>query len=257
MVIEHIEKSWKAYRKNFWPIITAMVLQFILVGIPFLIGIIPWVFIFLSYRTVDMITLLMSNLGALSFSLIMFAIGFLISIALTGGFVKMLYEALRGKTKYETMLKTAKEKFWTIIGANSLFILILLVLFIAVFSPLFILTGFSTTFSGAGSLTLLITIFSIATLGSILIILVSIFFVFINQAIVIDNLNAIDSVNKSFEVSKKSYLTILGLMIIFILLNSALVNLFSFFGTVLEAFVVTPLLLLSYTSVYLEKRRKK
>jgi len=256
MVIEHIEKSWKAYRKNFWPIITAMILQFILAGIPFLIGVLPWIFIYLSSGSVGITTLLLSNLGVFSFSVIMFIIGFLISIALTGGLVRMFYEALRGKTKYETMLKTAKEKFWTIIGANSLYILIFIVLFIAVFFPLFALTGLST-FSGGSSFAMLITILLIVGLGSILLVLISIFFVFINQAIVIDNLNAIDSIGKSFEVSKKSYLTILGLMIIFILIDSALTTLFSFFGSVLEIFVVSPLLLLSYTSVYLKNRRKK
>ena len=257
MVIEHIEKSWAAYRKNFWPILTAMILQFILAGIPFLIGVLPWIFIFLSSKGVDLSTLFLSNLGVLSFSVIMFIIGFLISIALTGGFVKMLYEALRGKTKYGTMLKTAKEKFWTIIGANSLFILIFFVIFIAVFSPLFLLAGFPALSVGGSSLAPLITIFLIVVLGSILLVLISIFFVFINQAIVIDNLKAVDSIGKSFEVSKKSYLTILGLMIIFILINSALTTIFSLIGSVLEAFVTTPLLLLSYTSVYLEKRRKK
>lgn len=257
MVIEHIEKAWKAYRKNFWPIITALILQIILAGIPFLIGVLPWIFIVLFSKGVDTTTLFLSNLGALSFSIVMFSIGFLISVALTGGFVRMLYEALRGKTKYETMLKTAKEKFWTILGANSIFILIFFLLIVAIFFPLFTLTGFSTMLSGTSSLSLLITVFLIVAFGSILLILVGVFFIFINQAIVIDNLRAIDSIGRSFEVSKKSYLTIVGLMVIFILINSALSTIFSFIGSFLETFVTMPLLLLSYTSVYLKKRRKK
>jgi len=257
MVIEHIEKSWKAYRKNFWPIITAVVLQIMLAGIPFLIGVLPWIFIILSSKGVGTTTLLLSNLGALSFSIVMFIIGFLISIALTGGFVRMLYEALRGKTRYETMLKTAKRKFWTIIGANSIFILFFILLIVLVFSPLLILTGFSTVFSTGSSFATLITIFLIGVLGSILLILVSVFFIFINQAIVIDNLRAIPSIEKSFQVSKKAYLTVIGLLIIFILINSALATVFSVVGMVLETFVTGPLLLLSYTSVYLKKRRKK
>ena len=256
MVVEHIEKSWKAYKKNFWPIITAMLLQLILSGIPVLIGFIPWIFIFLFSKGANITTLILSNLGVLSFTIIMCIIGVLISIALTAGFVRMLYEALRGKTKFETMLKTARKKFWTIIGANLIFLLVILCLIIVIFFPLLSLIG-SPSLLGGYSFSSLIIIFSIAILGLILIGLISIFFVFIDQAIVIDDLKAIPSISKSFEVAKKSYLTILGLMFIFILINSALDSLFSIIGVIIESFVTTPLLLLSYISVYLEKKSKK
>ena len=259
MVIEYIEKSWAVYRRNFWPIVTAVLLQFLIVFIPAIIGIVPWIFVFLAFKGTSITTLLLSNLWLLCFSAVMIIISVLLSVALNGGFVRMLYESFRGKTRYETMIETAKKKFWTIIGANSLVVLVLLSIIIAIFLPLvLILKGFFPTMvSSTTSLPLLITVISIVGLGTILLVLVSIFFTFVNQAIVIDNFNAIPAINRSFEVSKKCYLTILGLMFIFILINSALSTIFSIIGSALEWFVTMPLLLLSYISLYLEKSRKK
>ena len=255
MVIEHIEKSWLVYRKNFCPLTTAIFLQLLIVGILLLIAIAPWIFILLSFRGSNIMTLLWYNMGVLFFSVIFFAVSTILSVVLNGGFVKMLYESFRGKTRFETMLKTAREKFWTILGANSLFLLIFLLILGALLVPIASLMSFS--FSQGVSMLYLFVIILTIILGAVVFGMVSVLFIFVNQAIVIDNLKAVPAIKKSYEVAKKSFLTILGIMVIFILINIALTTVFSFIGSILEWFVTQPLILLSYTSVYLERRRKK
>lgn len=257
MVFEYMEKAWIAYKKNFWTILIAIILQILIPAVPIIIGLLPWIFILPFSRIIDPSTLILSNLGILSFSIVMFLVGLLTSVVLNGGFVKMLQEALRGKTKFETMLVTAKEKFWTILGANLIVLFIILFLVAILLIPIAVLTGFSfVQLSSISSLPYLVVIFSVIVLDIIFLVLFSIFFLFVNQAVVIDNLNAFQSVKKSFEFSKKNYATILALFLIFFFLNMGLTNVLSLLGSILIWFLTSPLLLLSYTAIYLEKRKK-
>lgn len=260
-MIDYIEKGWKAYKNNFWSIVIALILQLVLTFIPFVIGLIPWGII-LFYSGIgltesNLSSLILSNLGVLSFSILMFIFGFLISMVLNGGFVRMLYESLRGKAKYETMLKTAKEKFWSILGANLLVLVIFMLIMAIFFAPLLILANISSLPFFANSFLYVIVLFSVVILGVIVLTLVSVLFVFVNQAIVIDNLRAFDAVKKSFEVSKKNFLGVFFLFLLFFLLNNGLENVLSIFGSIISIFVTTPLLLLSYTAFYVDKRKKR
>jgi hypothetical protein len=258
MVFGYIDKAWIAYKKNFWQIIIAIILQFLITAVPIIIGLLPWIFILPFSKITDLKTLILSNLGILSFSIVMFIAGCLVSVLLNGGFIRMLYEALRGKTKFETMLVTAKERFWTILGANLIVLLVLLsIIFAFLLVPIAVLTGFSvTSLSQSILLPYLIVIFSIIVLGVIVSVLFSIFFVFVNQAVVINNLNAVQSVKKSFDVSKKNYISILALFLIFFFFNAGLTNILSLLGSVLIWFLTAPLLLLSYTAFYVDKIKK-
>ncbi len=257
--IEYIEKAWIAYKKNFWAIIIAIILQFLLISIPFIIGLLPWIIIFftsgISLTQTSIANFILSYLGVFSFSFVMFVIGLFASIILNGGFVRMLYEGLRRKTRFEIMLKTAKEKFWTILGANLLVLLIFLIIIAALFAPIGILLGSSLSLQGASFLYIFI-ILSTVVLGVMVLVLVSIFFVFVNQAVVIDNLSAVQAVKRSFKVSEKNFLSILFLFLIFFIFNNGLYNFLFILGTILVWFLTAPLLLLSYTAFYVEKRKK-
>ena len=255
-VIEYIDKTWIAYKKNFWSIIIALIIQILISSVPIIIGLLPWIFILPFSKGALITSLILSNLGVLSFSIIMFIIGILVSVVLNGGFVRMLYEALRRKTRFEIMLKTAKERFWTILGANLIVLLIFLVIITVLFAPIAILFGFSNLSFQSSSFLYLVAVFSVLILGIIVLVFVSIFFVFVNQAIVIDNLRAVQAVKKSFEVSKKNFLSIFFLFLIFFIFNSGLYNVFSIFGSIIAWFVTTPLLLLCYTAFYVDKRKK-
>jgi len=258
--LKYIEEAWKAYKKNFGPVVIALILQILLISIPFIIGVLPWIVIFLSLGAtltkIDITSFISSNLGVLSFSFIMFIIGFLISVVLNGGFVRMLYEGLRRKTKFEVMLKTAKEKFWTILGANLIVLLIFLLIITVLLAPLTLLVSISNLSFQGYSFLFLVAVFSTIILGIIVLVFVSIFFVFVNQAIVIDNLKAFQAVKKSFEVSKKNFLSVLFLFLIFFIFNNGLYNVFSIVGSIITFFVTSPLLLLCYTAFYVDKRKK-
>jgi len=257
MVTEYIEKAWKVYRKNFGQIAIAILLQFLISGTIMLIGIAPWILMIFFSSASNFSSMILSYLGLIIFSIIFIAISVVISIVLNGGFTRMLYDSTRGKTNYQTMFKVAKEKCWTILGANSIFLLITLLIIFIIFVPLALLMGFSSMIPSEGtSMIFLIIIFLVIILGIIAMAIISALFVFVNEAIVIDNLKAFDAVKKSIEVSRKCYLKILGLMFIFMLINSALDTLFSFVGSFIEWFVTMPILFICYIYLYLENRKK-
>jgi len=253
--IGFIERAWMSYKKNFWQFVIALILQMFIVSIPFLIGVLPWIVILFSTgMNAGVVSLLMSNLGVLSFSIVMFIIGILLSAVLGGGFTRMAYDSLRGRTSYETMLKTAKEKFWTIIGADLVFLLTVLIIISVIFVPIMTLGNLSAL--SQVSFFYAFIIFSIAALGVIVLVIVSIFFVFINQAIVVDNLKALEAIKKSFETAEKNFLSIFFLFLIFLLINSGLENILSIAGSLIVFFVTTPIVLISYTALYVDRRKR-
>lgn len=254
--IEFIEKAWVSLKKNFWQFVIALILQMFIVSIPFLIGVLPWIVILFSTGLkTGIASLLMSNLGVLSFSAVMFIIGILLSTVLGGGFTRMAYESLRGRTDYDTMFETAKKKFWTIIGADSIFILILLIIVSSIFVPIIKLGNLS--FLSQASFFYIFIIFSITALGVLFTVIVSIFFVFVNQAIVIDNLKALEAIKKSFDTAEKNFKSIFFLFIIFFLVNAGLESILSVIGSVVVLFVISPLALISYTALYVDRRKKR
>jgi len=230
-----------------------------IVSLPILIGIAPWIVILFFSRTMvteaGLANVILSNIGVLFFSIIMFAIGILISIALNGGFERVLYDALKGKARFETMLKVAKEKFWTILGANLLVLFIFLLIIGVLLAPIAILI-LASSFSGASFLYLFVIILTVI-LGLIVLVVTNIFFVFVNPAIVIDNLKAVDAVKRSFEVSRRKFLQIFLIFLIYFIINSGLENVLFILGSIITAFVTTPMLLLSYIIFYVENSKKR
>jgi hypothetical protein len=254
--IEFIERAWTSYKKNFWQFVIALILQMFIVSIPFLIGVLPWIVIFFSTgMNAGVVSLLMSNLGVLSFSIVMFIAGILLSAVLGGGFTRMAYESLRGRTNYGTMLKTAKEKFWTIIGADFIVLLTLSVIVAALFVPIIALNSLSAL--SQVSFFYVLIIFSLAALGVIILVIVSIFLIFVNQAIVIDNLKALEAIKKSFETADKNFPSIFFLFLVFFLINIGLENILSIAGSLIVFFVTTPITLISYTALYIDRRKKQ
>ena len=168
----------------------------------------------------------------------------------------MLYESLNRRTRFEVMFKTAQSKFWTILGANLIILLLLFVVVVAVFSPATILISFSGFSLQAAPVSYLFFIFFSIVLGAIVLILFSMLFIFVNQAVVIDNLSAFQAVKRSFVVSKRNFLGILFLFFMFFFFNAGLNNILNLLGSLLTLFVTSPLLLLSYTAFYVDRRKK-
>jgi MFS family permease len=255
MTIEYVERAWESYKKNFWQFVIALILQAFIVSIPFLIGVLPWIVIFFSRgMNAGFVNLLLSNLGVLSFSVVMFIVGILLSSVLGGGFTRMAYESLRGRTSYETMFKTAREKFWTILGADLIVLLTLLVIVTTLLVPIIALGSLYAL--SQTSFFYVFIIFSIVALGVIILVSVGIFFIFVNQAVVIDNFKALDAIKKSFKIADKNFLSIFFLFLIFFLINSGLENVLSIAGSLIVFFVIAPIALISYTALYSDRRKK-
>jgi len=258
MVTEYISQAWKAYKRNLWDLIGAIIIMWIIILVPIAIAIVP-VFVLLV-GTVPLtgmdpqlffqsfFSTLFTNIPVLIFSAILFIIAMLLSIALSAGFIKITYDSLKGRARVDTMINVARKKFWTVIGANVFSFLIMAVLgFALMFSFIaisFLITS-NTTFSTVMFL-----------IGGIIWFLMILLFFFVDHAIVIDNHMAIDSVKKSVKVASKNYVDLLALIIIFFLLMLVFAFI-PFIGFVVINFIISPVFILALTALYVKKRRAR
>lgn len=255
MVFEYIEKAWKTYTKNVWKFIGATFLLMVVTLIIFSIGFIP--LFYLSYGS-GTTYLLSTGLPLLIFALIMTVIAILVSAALGAGIIKMAAEALKGRTRINTMFVTARKKFWTIIGANIIVFIIVGLLFLIFLSPGLFFLGTLLTEEATSSVAVLRVLTGIFLLFILMIpaVLISLFFQFVNQSIVIDNKSALESIGHSFAVVKRCYLQLLALVIIFGIVTG-IISSIPILSIIIDMFLIAPLSIIAYTALYLSKRKPK
>ncbi|MFQ6020550.1 MAG: hypothetical protein ACE5J4_00825 [Candidatus Aenigmatarchaeota archaeon] len=244
MVVELIEKSWNAYKKNFWTIIGALVILLVASVLLILIGIVP------LYMGVSVSAMLAQNPALLFASFVIIAIGIILGMLLGAGLIGIYADALKRKAKINTMFRIVKQKFWTILGANILVGVISMIILGLALTPLFALTA------SGGTLTLTTGVTSVALTmtGIIIAVLILLLFALTNQAIVIDNLKAVPSIKKSVNVVKTNYLQFL-LLVIIIGIFSIIVNFIPIIGFFLNLFLVSPIGGIAFTAFYINKRR--
>lgn len=256
MVTKYISQAWNAYKKNFWQLAGALIL---LVLIP--IGIILLTALPLFWNIMQFFTSAglqtIPKLGLIEFLLDsstqpfvgLFIVGVIFaliaSIVLNAGFVRICADALKGRAKIGTMFSIARKKFWTILGANILAGIIKLI-----FLLVFLVPPLLELFYKAFGVATLIWFFA----GLMAFILLAIFFSLVDQAVVIGNFRAIDSVKKSFLVVKENYLQFLVLVALLSIITF-LISSIPIAGLILTLFFVTPITLLSYTAFYLHKTK--
>jgi len=249
MVVEHIEKAWKAYRKNFWQIIGATILYFTIVIGVFIISFIPLLFSGLLTVSEFMTSAQFRFNTNLVTSIFIFFVGLItamiLSIVLYGGLVGVYADALKGKAEFQKMFEVARKKFFTIFGANALAGIILAGIFLIAFA-----------ISAAFSLVSYTIFFVFFILGLIIAFLLSLLFSLVNQAIIVDNKKAIDSVKKSIDVVKSNYLQFLALTIIFGVIW-IIISFVPLLGFIVNLLVVVPVSGIAYTAFYLAKRKKR
>jgi hypothetical protein len=263
MVTEYISQSLDAYKKNFWQIVGGLILiLFISIGIIIVSGL-PLLASFIQYysgiSSPTAATFANFILGSGAQTAVFVAgiiAASLASFALNAGYVKMLADALKGKAEINTIFSVARKKFWTIIGANIIAGLIVLALALVLLAPpvISVASALSAVSNGSATLAVLGSL-SWFFAGLIIFVLAVLPFTLVEQAVVIGNYNAVDSVKKSFSVVKENYLQLLLLIIILVVI-SFIVSLVPAVGDLIGIFVVTPLTLLSYTVFYLAKTKK-
>jgi hypothetical protein len=153
-----------------------------------------------------------SVLGILSWISSIFALAFAIN---------MTYNAVNGR-------KVTLSEAWSEIGAGKILILII----VAIITAILIFLGFFALCIGA--------------------LIVMILLVFVNQGIIIDNLDIGATFGNSYNIAKKNFFDILILVIIFAVLG-AIVGLIPVFGVVL-AILVELYGTVTYTILYLDRR---
>lgn len=267
MAVECLSKGWGAYRRNFWQIIGGLLIValvmfgiIIITGIPVFIKIIS---LFAASSNAPSLMQILSDGGVQSL-LALFAAGVVAAIiagtALEAGLVKMYAGALKGKAEIGTIFAVAREKFWTIIGANVLAGIIRIALFLVlVFPPLMaiLISAFNAASFQYSYASPPVFVPVIGTMlwfyGSLIIyMLLALPFTLVNQAVVVGNHRAVDSIKKSFSAVKRNYLQFLGLTVL-VALISALVSLVPVLGSLANFFVVVPVAGLAYTAFYIAK----
>lgn len=254
MVTDYIKKAYSTYKRNFSQIMIAIILFIAIVGI-LIFGAVLSVSFLSKTCDVPQTRIILSFI--FSFCTIF---GIVFIFVLSAGLIKMYATALRRKTDFRIMFRVARQKFCTILGANILALIIIAGILFMLMTPSFII--------------LLITMSRTIFLFSFLITLVPfalivILFTFVNQAVVIDDNDAVNAVKKSINVIKKNYLPFLTLILMFVAL-SVLTSVFFYYTKVptvrwtvylssilnfiVNWLIIYPIAEISYTLFYIKKR---
>ncbi|MFZ3077414.1 MAG: hypothetical protein WA139_03105 [Candidatus Aenigmatarchaeota archaeon] len=263
MVMEYISQAWDAYKRNFWQIIGGLLLVMLITFGIIIIGALPLLASFIQYyggvsspTTAAFANFISDSAAQIAIFIAGILAAFMAAVALNAGYVKMLADSLKGKAEISTIFETAKEKFWTILGANILTLLIVSALALVLLVPPFLIMASSSieTSDVSGIFAVLGALLWFFA-GLIIFILAVLPFTLVEQAVVIGNHGVVDSVKKSFSVVKGNYLQFLALVVILGVV-SGVVSLVPLMGDLINLFVVTPIMLLSYTIFYLAKTGK-
>lgn len=252
-VLGYIEKAWAVFRKNFWDVIKANLLIFFIPAAFVIVGILPFFSILAPIIKESVVPepeiiaelIVSSGINNILFLGFMLLLAVVSSIVLKAGIIKMYAEMLKGKSRINVLFETAKEKFWTILCAN----VFVLVLSFLIMGLLFVPLSFAPEYIGS----------YLNPIGGVLIMLVQIFFIFVNQSIVIRNKRALESVKESFGFSKANFLRVLVIFGLFMAasLGLSLADQYAtgFIGSLATALVVSPVFLIALTHFYIMKGR--
>ena len=244
MVLEYLIRAWEMYRKNAISFVIAELLSLIITGVIALIGII---IIFGSIGIANLINLsnpelvitkivsIIPFLAGLGVALIFLIIAGIVSAFLTTGLYGMAVESLRGETKYETMFSVAKKSGFKGIISSIILGIITFILFMV------LIIGLNIAFPIVG-----------AIIGIILFFLIFITFFLVFPGITVDDLSSVQAIRESFNIAKKNYFKIFGLILLYAVIS--LVVMIPFLGIIIYCFVIAPMMKISLVFFY--KRNK-
>lgn len=256
MVVEHLKRAWKAYRKNFWPLVGAYLLIVAIAGLLVVGGVVLAMGPFMAAaETGEQPTVaeVEANVPYMIVGALSFLLGMVVSVILGGGFIAMAGESLSRKTKLKTLFDTVRKRWMSLIGTEILRTIIIMFLFVPAIL-FFIPFLYDLAIS---SLTVSSWLFlAVAVLLAIIAVFASLLFRFNVYAVVLDKTSAVDGIRRSFAIVRRNYLSALALVVLlgFISLVAVLVPIL---GTVVVLLFVQPFIILSLTSFYLSKRGRK
>jgi hypothetical protein len=232
MVTQYIERGWGAYKNNAAAVVGATIITaLVTIGI-FLLASLPMLGTVLPYAANPLA--LLGNLQALGASAAILAAGIVIAVlagaVLNAGIVRIYADALSGKARLETLFSTARQKFSAAIGATLLIGVILL---------------FAAALMASSQIFLAVLILPF--------LLLMLLFAFMFQAIVIDDLGAVDAIAKSVAVAKCNFIAVLLLGVI-MGVASWLLGQIPVAGQLVNGLVISPVFGIALTALYVEKK---
>ncbi len=234
MVFRHIERAFNAYRKNWVPVLGSVLIfvgAAVFLGALFLLMLISGAAVASSGFPIFFLLFFAGIVGAV-----------LLFVALDGSLYGVYYRCLRGRARIEDYLKTFSERAPSIIGANLISAGLLL--------PLAIL----------GLVSALYGLSFLLVLSLVLLLAFSVFFLFVNQAVVIHNKKALEAVETSVRFAWKNFPGTAALFVVFFLSSLVLGYISLVYrqvlvGELLLWLFVSPLFRISLTDFYVKRSR--
>jgi hypothetical protein len=192
-------------------------------------------FMELKFGFMDIVSIL-PFLFSLGIAMMFFLAAGLVGALFLTGLFGMAAEALRGTTSVRTMLEVSRE-----FGLNGVVTSVIICL-VALILMIVLMVGLGIIFSIPGLI-----------VGTIVFLLIMVFFSLVFPGIVVDNLNPIEAIGKSFYVVEKNYSEVFALLFFYGGL-SLILSLIPFIGQVICYFVILPLSCISLVLFY--KRNK-
>ncbi len=247
-VADHVEAGWDIYKDNFVAYLLAMTL-IIVVTFGIVLG---GLFSLFPISDSDKLSDLLSSQsqmeayieglssGRVILAGLLFLAAAFFNIALTGGIIRFSRDLLKGKNidVLKDMFATVRENGISLVWARIISFLILASIGVVFFGFL----------PGASTLSLIF-----AVTGLIVFIVATISFMLIEEAVVIDNTTGVKGVGKSYKVATNHFWPLFTLMLFFGL-AAFVFNLVPYFGTVLNLFFLTPVMLGTYTDFYMKRK---
>jgi len=245
MVVEHLKRAWAAYKKNFWPLVGAYLLIAAVAGLLVGGGMILVMSPFMVSDAVPTMAQIEASSSNMAIGALISLIGLIISIVLGGAYIAMAAEAINRKTKLRTLVDTIRKRWVSIIGTEILRSIIILLMFL----PAVLSLGYAILADSLLVLIVAILLGAVAAFASLL-------FMFNIYAVVLDKASAVNGIKKSFVIVSKTYFSVLALVVLLTFI-SLVVSIVPILGSIIAIIFLGPFMVLSFTSFYLSKRKKR
>ena len=255
MVVEHLKRAWAAYKKNFWPLVGSYLLLTAITMLLAFLGIALVMIPFIGYAVDQIPTESEIALAAplVVSGFLVFLIAVVVGTILKCGYIGLAAEALKKKTKLSTLFDTVRKRWVSLLGTEILKGIITLFLFApALFFGLPQLQIAEDGSFAVGSWSLL----CVAILLAIVAAFVSLLFVFNAYAVVLDKTTAVGGIRKSFEFVRKTYISLLALVILLAIITLG-GSMLPIIGTLIALVFIGPFTILTLTSFYLSKKKRR